>query len=331
MRIVVTGAAGFIGLVLVRQLAARGDHVVALVRDPAADVAATLSGPSVEVVKSDLSDVTSLKEVMRGGDGLIHAAGSYRVGITAAERPAMYDANVGATERILDAAVAAGVTHVVHISTINAYGNTKGKVVDETYRRDPRDGYLSYYDETKWLAHVAAERRAADGAPVVIVLPGFVYGPGDHSSVGQQLLQAYLGTAPFIGLGGLGVCLVHVEDLVAGILAALDRGRPGRAYDLGGPNIRMVDAMTAAAKAGGHGPPRIRIPDTVLRIGTLLGPNLGARFGLSPNLREITRAAIGVTYWASSARAASELGFRTRALSDGIADAFGGAATPGPG
>jgi dihydroflavonol-4-reductase len=329
MRIVVTGAAGFIGHVLVRQLAARGDQVVALVRDPATDAAAGLRGPSVDVVQSDLSDVAALTEAMRGADGLIHAAGSYRVGIPAAERPAMYDANVGTTERVLDAAIAARVSHIVHVSTINVYGNTKGKLVDETYRRDPRDGFLSYYDETKWLAHVAAERRAADGAPVVIVLPGFVYGPGDHSSVGQQLLQAYLGTAPFIGLGGLGVCLVHVEDLAAGIIAALDRGRPGRAYDLGGPNIRMVDAMTAAAKAGGHAPPRIRIPDTFLRIGTLLGPNLGARFGLSPNLREITRASIGVTYWASSSRAASELGFRTRELSDGFADAFGGAIAPG--
>ena len=147
----------------------------------------------------------------------------------------MFDANVGATERVLDAAIAAGVPRIVHVSTINAYGNTKGRVVDETYRRDPRDGYLSYYDETKWLAHLAAERRAADGAPIVIVLPGFVYGPGDHSGVGEQLLHAYLGTAPFIGFPKLGMCLVHVEDLAAGIIAALDRGRPGRSYDLGVP------------------------------------------------------------------------------------------------
>lgn len=323
MRMAVTGGAGFIGGVVVRQLVARGDEVVALVRDPNAPGATAIAGPGVTLAASDLSDIGSVRDALAGADGLIHAAGSYRVGIPASERAAMFDANVGATERVLDAAIAAGVPRIVHVSTINAYGNTKGRVVDETYRRDPRDGYLSYYDETKWLAHLAAERRAADGAPIVIVLPGFVYGPGDHSGVGEQLLQAYLGTAPFIGFPKLGMCLVHVEDLAAGVIAALDRGRPGRSYDLGGPNVRLVDAMTAAARAGGQAPPRIRIPDLVLKVGARLAPNVGGIFGLSPNIREIARASAGVTYWASSARAAAELGFEVRGLADGFADAFG--------
>ncbi len=323
MRIAVTGGAGFIGGVIVRQLTARGDGVVALVRDPSSTAAAAIAGPAVTVVASDLSDPASLTRSFAGADGLIHAAGSYRIGIAASERPAMFDANVGATERVLDAAIAAGVPRIVHLSTINIFGNTKGRVVDETYRRDPRAGFLSYYDETKWLAHQAAERRAADGAPLVIVLPGFVYGPGDHSGAGQQLLQAYLGTAPFIGFAKLGMCPVHVDDLAAGVLAALDHGRPGRAYALGGPNVRLIDAMTTAARAGGHAPPRIRIPDVILRIGSFLAPSAGGLFGLPPNIREITRASSGVTYWASSARAAAEIGFVTRGLADGFADAFG--------
>ena len=130
----------------------------------------------------------------------------------------------GTTERVLDAAIAAGVPRIVCVSTINIFGNTHGKVVDETYRRDPKDGFCSYYDETKWLAQVAAEARIADGAPIVIVQPGVTYGPGDHSSVGQQLHQAYLGTAAFIALGSLGISPVHVDDLAVGILAALGRG-----------------------------------------------------------------------------------------------------------
>jgi dihydroflavonol-4-reductase len=322
MRVVITGAAGFIGRVLVRQSAARGDHVVAVVRDP--DAVADLAAPAVELVRNDLSDVASLTGLARGADGLIHAAGSYRVGIPVSARPAMLDANLGTTERVLDAAIAAGVPRIVYLSTINAYGNTRGRVVDETYRRDPADGFGSYYDETKWLAHLAAEERIANGAPIVIVQPGTTYGPGDHSAIGQQLVQAYAGTAAFIAFGDLGISPVHVDDLAAGILAALDRGRPGRTYALGGPNIRLKEAMAIAARAGGHGPPRLSVPNWFLRIGARLGPNCGGLFGLSPNLREILAAADGVTFWASSARAAAELGYRPRDPAAGFADAFGG-------
>ena len=95
---------------------------------------------------------------------MIHLAGSYRVGIPASERPAMYEANVAATQRVLDAAIAASVPRIVAISTVNVFGNTHGRVVDETYQRDPGEGFLSYYDETKYLAHVATEAR--DRRPV---------------------------------------------------------------------------------------------------------------------------------------------------------------------
>jgi dihydroflavonol-4-reductase len=322
MRVVVTGAAGFIGRALVRQLATRGDQVVALVRDPA--TAGHIAAPNVDLVASDLSDTAALIDLLRGADGVIHAAGSYRVGIAASERPEMYDANVGTTERILDAAVAASVPRIVYLSTINAYGNTRGRVVDETYRRDPAEGFLSYYDETKWLAQAAVARRIATGVPAIIVQPGTTYGPGDHSAIGQQLHQAYLGTAAFIALGSTGISPVHVRDLAGGVIAALDRGQPGRTYALGGPNIRLRDAMGIAARAAGHGPPRLNVPTWFLRFGAWLGPNRGRVFGLSPNLREILSAADGVTYWASSARAASELGYRPRDLPSGFADAYGG-------
>jgi dihydroflavonol-4-reductase len=326
MRIAITGGAGFIGRVLVRQIVARGDDVVALVRDP--DAAVGLAGPRVRLVRSDLRDPAILDAALRETDGLIHAAGSYRVGIPASERPSMLDANLGTTERVIDAAVSAGVPRIVDLSSVVAFGNTHGRIPDETFRRDPRDAYLSYYDETKWLAHLTVERRIADGDPIVIVQPGTVYGPRDHSGIGHQLAQAYHGTLPFVALGGLGICPVHVEDLVTGILLALDRGRLGRSYILAGPNVRLVDAMAIAARVGGHGLPRIRIPDWPLRVGARVAPNLGRMFGLSPNLREIVDSSVGVTYWASSARAAAELGYATRDLASGFADAFADAAAP---
>jgi dihydroflavonol-4-reductase len=129
-RIVVTGGAGLVGRAVVRLLRERGDTVLALVRDPAR--APFLAELGAELVESDLSDVADLTEQLRGADAVIHAAGSYRVGVARSERGAMWDANVGTTTRVLDAAEAAGTPRIVYVSTINIFGNTRGRVVDET-------------------------------------------------------------------------------------------------------------------------------------------------------------------------------------------------------
>src|SRR4051794_4190266 len=141
MRVVITGGAGFIGRAIVERLAARGDEVVALVRDPARAV--FLKRGDVSLVVSDLSSVEQLTAQMAGADAVIHAAGQYRVGIKVSERAAMWEANVRATERVLDAAVAARAKRVVYVSTVNTYGNTHGEQPDETLRRDEKLGFLS--------------------------------------------------------------------------------------------------------------------------------------------------------------------------------------------
>jgi nucleoside-diphosphate-sugar epimerase len=195
--------------------------------------------------------------------------------------------------------------------------------VDETYHRDLAEGFVSYYDETKYLAHVAAEARIEAGAPIVIVQPGTVYGAGDHSGMGAQMKAAYDGTTQFIAFADTGIAPTHVDDIAGGIVAASDRGRLGEAYILTATNTRLGEAMRVAARLAGRKPPRLYIPNVVLRIGSRLSPNGGAMLGVPPNLREIVRAADGVTYWASSAKAAAELGFMPRSLEVGLRDAFG--------
>jgi nucleoside-diphosphate-sugar epimerase len=296
---------------------------VAIVRDPETAAAEDLRRLGARVVPGDLSAEPELRAVMTGADGVIHMAGSYLVGIPAAERPAMYEANVGATQRVLDAAIAAGVARIVYISTVNVFGNTHGRIVDETYQRDLGEGFVSYYDETKYRAHVAAEGRIEAGAPIVIVQPGTVYGAGDHSGMGAQLKAAYDGTARFIAFADTGIAPTHVDDVAGGIVAALDRGRPGEAYILTATNTRLGDAMRVAARLAGRKPPRLSIPNAVLRIGSRLSPNGGAMLGVAPNLREIVSAADGVTYWASNAKAIADLGFMPRSLEVGLRDAFG--------
>ena len=319
-RIFVTGAAGFIGSRVVRILRARGDEVVAVVRDPSANEA--LRDLGVRLVAGDLGSEASIRAAMARTAAVIHIAGIYHVGIPASERPAMYEANVGATQRVLDAAIAEGIGKIVYISTANVFGNTRGRVVDETFRRDLADGYLSYYDETKYKAHVAAENRIEAGAPIVIVMPGTAYGRGDHSGIGEQLKAAYDGTAQYLALGGVGISPTYVDDLATGIVAALDRGRIGESYTMAGDNMRLREAMAIAARAGGKRLPRLTVPNALLRLGSHLAPAAGSAFGLPPNIREIMTAADGVTVWASSTKAASELGYAPRDLEVGAREAF---------
>lgn len=318
-RIAVTGGAGFVGGAVVRLLRDRGDTVVTLVRDPR-KAPPDLAGPGVELVASDLSDVDELAEQLRGVDGVIHIAGSYRIGIRKDERGAMWDANVGTTTRILDAAEAAKVPRIVYVSTVNVFGNTGRVVVDETHRRDLAEGFLSWYDETKYGAHEVAEQRIAARAPVVIVMPSQVYGPGDHTAVGEQLRLAHDGRLRYRAADDVGLGFVHVEDLAVGIVGALDRGVVGQSYVLSGPVTTMRDATEIAARIGGHTLPRLKISSGLLRAMAPLG-----RFMGQPNLREVVAASAGVTYWASADKAKRELGFVPREIEQGLRDTFGAA------
>jgi nucleoside-diphosphate-sugar epimerase len=327
--IFVTGAAGFIGGRVVRILRNRGDTVSAVIRDPDSEKGATLRAMGVRVVASDLGSVSAIRTAMGRADAVIHLAGSYRIGIQASERPDMYEANVGATQRVMDAAIDMAIPRIVHVSTVGIFGDTRGRIVDETFRRDPNDGFLSYYDETKYQAHQAIAAHVAARVPIVIAQPGTVYGPADHSGLGRQLKDAFDGTLPFIALGDIGISPAYVDDVAAGIVAALDRGRLGETYILAGQNMRLIDALDIVSRAGGRSLPRLKLPTAILRVGARLAPNGGRLVGQPPNTGEILRASDGVTYWASSAKAEAELGYRSRALDQGARDAFGPRRGPG--
>ena len=320
MQVFVTGGAGFVGSAIVRRLRSRGDAVVAAVRDP--DRARALTDLGCRLVRSDLSSTVELAGLMGGSDALIHSAGSYRIGIRRSERPAMAAANVGATARVLDAAIGAGVPRIVYVSTLNVFGDTHGRIVDETYRRDTREGFLSWYDETKYRAHLIAEARIEAGAPIVIVMPGQVYGPGDHSAVGAQLEAAFCGRLRYVTLTKVGLSFVHVDDLASGIVAAGDKGRPGESYALGGPSVRLIEPLTIAAQLGGRSLPRLAIPTGLLRIMAPLSGLIGGRLGIPANLGEVISGGDGVTYWASHDKASRELDFTPRDVETGLRVTF---------
>jgi dihydroflavonol-4-reductase len=218
--------------------------------------------------------------------------------------------NVTGTRRMLDAAHEARVARVVYVSTIAAFGNTRGAVVGEGHR--PALPPTSAYEDTKRRAHEIALEAARAGLPIVIVQPGQVYGPKDHSAVGANFRALADGRLRYVAFGGLGLNLIHVDDLADGILRALDRGRIGECYVLGGEITTLADAYRAVADVTGRTMPRVVIPGGILRlVGRLV-----------PSMSELVSSADGVTFWATDAKARAELGTKPRGLRDGMRDTF---------
>ncbi|HEX3363400.1 MAG TPA: NAD-dependent epimerase/dehydratase family protein [Solirubrobacterales bacterium] len=314
MKVFVTGGTGFIGGAVVRQLRARGDDVVALVRNPAKG--APLEELGCTLVSADLNDERAIRAGMEGCDAVIHAAAVYEVGIPASERQSMREANVGGTERVLGAALEAAIPKVVYVSTVGIFGNTNGQIVDESYEH--QGDFLSEYEKTKWEAHQVAKRLIGEGLPCVIVQPGGVYGPGDTSSIGVMLDQFLSGKMPLIPFPDLGMCLTHVEDIAGGIILGLDKGRVGEAYIISGPVTTVRDAIGVVAAETGKKAPKHALPTGLMKALTPIGPLVGKLMGQPPNLRELISSADGVTFWANHEKATRELGYEPRGLEEGL-------------
>jgi nucleoside-diphosphate-sugar epimerase len=300
MRVFLTGGTGFMR---------------ALVRNP--EKGKVLADLGCELIQGELSDETAIRAGLEGSDAAIHGAAIYKVGIPAKEHEEMYEANVGGTERVLRAALEAKTPKVVYVSTVAAFGNTHGEVVDETYRH-PGQEFTSYYEQTKYEAHQIAKRMIEQGLPCVIVQPGGVYGPDDHSSMGQQINQFVAGKMPMIAFPDLGLNMVHVEDVADGILLALDKGEIGESYILGGEITTMRGVIDAAGRVVDRKPPKRAMPTPMLKAMTPIGGLVGKAMGQPPNLRELISSADGVTFWAKHDKAIAELGYSPRGLEQGL-------------
>lgn len=292
----------------------------ALARTP--EKAGDLKGWGCEIVAGTLTDVGAVRGGMGGCDAVIHVAAVYEVGIPDSQHRAMYEANVLGTENVLRAALDAKIGRVVYVSTVVAFGNTRGQVVDETYEH-PGKEFTSYYEQTKYEAHKIAERLIADeGLPCVIVQPGGVYGPDDHSAVGKQMHDFLAGRMPLLAFPDLGFNMVHVEDVADGVLLALDEGKPGESYVLGSQITTMRELIETVAKVAGKRAPKRAIPTSLLRAMTPIGPLVGKIMGQPPNLRELISSADGVTFWAKHDKAMAELGYSPRGLETGLRETF---------
>jgi nucleoside-diphosphate-sugar epimerase len=317
MKSFVTGGAGFLGAAIVRRLVDRGDEVVGLARSE--EAATKLTRLGAVPVRGDITDARTLDQLLTGVDLVFHIAGDYRIGIRESEHEAMFKTNVDGTTIVLDAAASAGVRRIVYLSTVGVFGNTRGKVVDETYERPDRD-FLSYYDATKYMAHRVALARQAAGAPLVIAQPGAVYGPGDRSELGAQIDQAARGKYTIRAFSELGFTMGYIDDVADGVVLTQEKGAVGETYVLGGEVTRLGTVLDAVADMTGNKRARIKLPSTVFSAARPFGGLVGRLTGTGPNLHEIIRVSKDVTYWASSAKAERELGYAPRGLRQGLRD-----------
>lgn len=309
----VTGATGFVGGRLARRLRAAGHDVVTVARDPAR--AGDLVALGVQVHAGDITRRDSLREPMRGADGVFHVAGWYKVGVR--DVTPGWAINVDGTRNVLDTMQELGVPKGVYTSTLAVFGDTRGVMVDETYRSN--GPWLSEYDRTKWAAHVeVAAPMMQAGLPLVVVLPGLIYGPGDTSITGRTLreyLEGRLAATP----RGTAYCWAHVDDIALAHVLAMEQGRKGEEYIIAGPRYSLIEAFEIAARITGVPAPRLHpSPGPLRALAEVMG--VVGRFAALPETytREGLRVVAGTTYLGDNAKAKRELGYAPRPLDVGL-------------
>ena len=316
MKAFVTGGSGFIGQHIVQKLVARGDDVQALARSEAS--AAHLRQLGATVFMGDITDTASLRPAMEGCDVVFHVAAWYKLGA-----PDLMNAeaiNVGGTRRVLRLAHELGIPKIVYTSTIAVYGDTQGQLVDETYYKE--GPFLTEYDRTKWLAHYKVALPLIEkGAPIVIVLPGGVYGPGDTSFIAQLMRMFYRGL-PVLPGADLTVTYAHVEDIAEGHLIAADKGKVGESYILSGPAIPLNEMVDFWAHLIGRKPPSLRIVGRPLRKFAPVMGTVGSVLPLPSIFSGEAIGSLGASYIARSDKARTELGWTTRPLQTGLLETF---------
>lgn len=322
MRYLVTGATGFIGGRIVEQLRARNDDVVALVRSPRK--ATRLADLGVSILPGDITERSSVARAVEGVDGVFHVAAWYKIG--APQVRTAEAVNVEGSRNVLESALEAGVKRIVHTSTVAVFSDTHGRLVDESYRFTGR--HLTLYDRTKAAAHNdVAEPLMKAGAPLVIVLPGVVYGPGDRSALGASF-QKYLRGELHVIPTRTAYCWSHVDDAACVQIAAMDRGQPGHSYIVAGPAHDLTEAFALAEQITGIPAPR-RVPAGLFRIAALCMRPISSLFRLPQVLHpESLLALSGRTYLGDDRKAREQLGFNPRPLENGLRETMAHAAEP---
>jgi len=315
MKYFLTGATGFVGGVVARQLREAGHEVRAVVRTPSK--AQSLAGLGVTVHKGDVTDKESMRAPMTGVDGVFHIAGWYKIGVRDATPGEQV--NVQGTRNVLELMKELGIPKGVYTSTLAVNSNTGGKLVDESYRFTGK--HLSAYDRTKAEAHHIAEQFIAEGLPLVILMPGLIYGPDDTSQMGAFLRDFLRGKTQPVPQQ-TAYCWAHVDDIAWAHIAAMEKAQPGTTYIIAGPPHTFVEGCKIAGELTGTRMPPTMPPGMLKMMSGLMSvvemviPVEGIYSS------EGQRVLAGPTYFGDNGKAKRELGYNPRPLREGLAQMF---------
>ena len=316
--VLVTGASGFVGAAVVRAALARGFKTRVLMRATANH--ANIGGLAVEPVIGDMRDADSMAKAMAGVRYLFHVAADYR--LWAKDPSEIERNNMMGARATMQAALKAGVERVIYTSSVAALKPGNGEAVDETSRHT-LDSAIGAYKRSKLVAEREVERLIADeGLPAVIVAPSTPIGPRDikPTPTGRIIVEAATGRMPAFVDTGLN--LVHVEDVAEGHFLALEKGRIGQNYILGGVDVSLETMLAEIARLSGRKAPKIKLPRAPL-FPLAYGAEAIARLtGKEPMLTADALRMSRYHMFFSSAKAQKELGYRARPYVRGLEDAI---------
>ena len=255
MTTLVTGASGFLGSHVARQLVTRGDTVRVLLRPSSHNRA--ISDLSLEYVTGDLRDPASLERAIKGVKRVFHVAADYR--LWAKRSRDIYESNVGGTKNLLAAAESAGVEQFVYTSTVATIAVDRPQPPNEATEAH-LDEMVGHYKRSKWLAEQEVRKAAKNGAPVIIAMPTTPVGPWDWkpTPTGKIIVDFLNGNMP--GYVDTGLNFVGVEECAAGHLLVSEKGKLGERYLLGAENLTLKQVLDTLAKITGLRAPSMRIP-----------------------------------------------------------------------
>ena len=258
MTTLVTGAAGFLGSHVVRQLVARGEEVRVLLRASSSNRA--ISDLSLEYVTGDLRDVGSLERAMAGMRRVFHVAADYR--LWAKHPQDIYDSNVGGTRNLLAAARKAGIEQLIYTSTVATIAVDRPQLPNE-FTDSNLGEMVGHYKRSKWMAEQEVLKAAKEGLPAIVAMPTTPVGPWDWkpTPTGKIIVDFLNGKMP--GYVETGLNFVGVEECAAGHLLVSGKGRIGERYLLGAENLTLKQLLDTLAKITGLAAPSMKIPHGV--------------------------------------------------------------------
>jgi dihydroflavonol-4-reductase len=306
MTTLVTGAAGFLGSHVARQLVERGDSVRVLLRPASSN--RPLTDLPLEYVTGDLRDTASLERAAKGVERVFHVAADYR--LWARRSRDIYDSNVQGTKNLLDAARRAGVRQFIYTSTVATIAVDRPDLPNEA-TDSALDEMIGHYKRSKWLAEKEVLQAAKDGFPAIVAMPTTPVGPNDWkpTPTGKIIVDFLNGKMPGYVVTGLN--FVGVEDCAAGHLLVAEKGKIGERYLLGAENLTLKQFLDSLAQITGLPAPKWRIPHGVA-LGVAYGSTIFSRLlGREPQIPVEGVKIARHMMFVDCARAQRELGFKT--------------------